>query len=129
MDPAISPGGQLSTLTKRVAQRLFRIGENRLELLLVELQEERQCLLHFLLLALGAAVFGILAGVALSGLVVVALWQYSPAGALLLLAALYSVAALLLYRRLTALGHDWQPLADTLDQIRKDRVCLEKELS
>jgi uncharacterized membrane protein YqjE len=128
MQPATSKGGQLVATSKRFAQRLFTIGENRLELLIVEIQEERQHLLHFLLLALSAAVLGILAGVALSLLIVVSLWERSPAAALLVLTTFYSATAVLLYRQLSALRRDWQPLAATLDQLRKDRACLEKDL-
>jgi uncharacterized membrane protein YqjE len=47
MEPAASNAGQLVAASKRFAQRLFTIGENRLELLIVEIQEERQHLLHF----------------------------------------------------------------------------------
>ena len=129
MKPATSNGEQLVATWKRFARRLFIIGENRLELLIVEIQEERQRLLHFLLLVLGVAVFGILAGVALSLLIVVSLWERSPAAALLVLTSFYSATAVFLYRRLAALRRDWQPLAATLDQLRKDRACLEKDLT
>jgi uncharacterized membrane protein YqjE len=128
MESATSNDGQLVARSRRFAQRLFIIGENRLELLIVEIQEERQTLLHFLLLALGAGVFGILAGVALSLLIVVSLWERSPAAALLVLASFYSAMAVFLYRRLTALRRNWRPLDATLDQLRKDRACLEKDL-
>jgi uncharacterized membrane protein YqjE len=128
MEPATSPGAQLVATSKRFAQRLFTIGENRLELLIVEMQEERQRLLQFVLLALGAAVFGMLAGVALSLLIVVSLWERSPAAALLVLTTFYSAAAVFLYMRLNSLRRDWQPLAATLDQLGKDRACLEKDL-
>ena len=128
MEPAAFHVEQLVATSKRFARRLFTIGENRLELLILEMQEERQHLLRFLLLALGAAVFGILAGVALSVLIVVWLWTLSPAAALLVLIAFYSGKALCLYRRLAALRRDWRPLASTLDQLRKDRACLEKKL-
>jgi uncharacterized membrane protein YqjE len=129
VEPATSKDRQLATTSKQFARRLFIIGENRLELLIVEIQEERQRLLHFLLLALSAAVFGILAGVALSLLIVVSLWELSPAAALLVLTSFYAATAGLLYRRLAALRRDWRPLAATLDQLRKDRACLEKDLA
>lgn len=51
------------------------IGENRLELLLVEAQEERERIVHALLLLLGVAVFGLLAAAALTGAIVVWLWE------------------------------------------------------
>lgn len=49
-------------------------SENRLELLAVEVQEERERLLHALLLALGVAAFGLLAGLTLTAAVAVVLW-------------------------------------------------------
>lgn len=126
MEPSVSKGGDLVATSKRFAKRLFTIGENRLELLIVEIQEERQHLLNYLLVALGAAVFGILAGVALSLLIVVSLWELSPASALLVLTGFYLATAVFLYRRLSALRRDWHPLSATLDQLRKDRACLEQ---
>jgi uncharacterized membrane protein YqjE len=116
---------QLATTSKTFARRLLIIGENRLELLTLEVQEARVRLLHAILLALGAAAFGLLAGVALTGVVVVLFWQFSPVAVLLALTGLYGAAAGILYRRLTALLHDWQNLPATLDQLRKDRACLE----
>jgi uncharacterized membrane protein YqjE len=105
------------------------IGENRLELLTVEVQEERERLLHAFLLALGVAAFGLLASLTLTAAIVVLLWQYSPFAVLLTLTGLYGVAAVCLYRRLTLLLRDWQTLSATLDQLRKDRACLEKTLA
>jgi uncharacterized membrane protein YqjE len=105
------------------------IGENRFELLMVEVQEERERLLHAILLALGMAGFGLLAGVALTGAIVVLLWELSRVAALLVLTCLYGATAVCLYRRLTLLLRDWQSLPATLDQLRKDRACLDKDLT
>lgn len=128
MEPSPTPAGQLFERSKRFARRLLMIGENRFELLMVEVREERERLLHAILLALGAATFGLLAGVALTGAIVVLLWELSRVAALLVLASLYGAAAVCLYRRLTLLLRDWQNLPATLDQLRKDRVCLENHL-
>jgi len=116
---------QLAATLRQFARTLLTIGENRLELLTVEVQEERERLLHAFLLALGVAAFGLLAGVALTGALVVLLWAVSPVGVLLGLTILYGAAAFYLFRRLTGLLRDWQTLSATLDQLRKDRVCLE----
>jgi uncharacterized membrane protein YqjE len=113
---------------KNIARRLLTIGENRLELLTVELQQDRERLLRAFVLALGAAVFGLLAGMTLTAALAYLLWTYSPAAALLTLTALYGLAAAYLYRRLTRLLRDWRTLPATLDQLRKDRECLEKIL-
>jgi len=118
--------GQLAASSKQFARRLLIIGENRLELLAVEVQEERERLLHAFLLALGVAAFGLLAGIALTTLVVVLFWKSSPAFALGVMTVLYGTTTVYLYRRLAALLRDWQTLSGTLDQLQKDRACLEE---
>jgi uncharacterized membrane protein YqjE len=129
MEMAPTNGGVLVETSKRFARRLLAVGENRFELLMVEVQQERGRLLHAILLALGVAAFGLLTGVALTGSIVVLLWELSRAAALLVLTGLYGAAAVCLYRRLTRLLRDWQNLPATLDQLRKDRACLEKYLT
>lgn len=119
---------QLAATSKHFVRRLATIGENRLELLTVEVQQERERLLLAFLLALGVAAFGLLAGITLTAAIVVLLGAWSPVAVLLTLTGLYGVAAIGLYRRLTGLLRDWQTLSATLDQLRKDRVCLEKIL-
>ena len=129
MEPAPTSAGQLVETSKRFARRLLTIGENRFELLMLEVQEERERFLHAILLALGVAAFGLLAGVALTGAIVVLLWELSRVAALLVLTGLYGATAVFLYRRLTLLLRDWQNLPASLDQLRKDRACLEKNLT
>jgi len=128
MEPGTVNLGQLAATSKRFARRLLTIGENRFELLMVEVQEERVRLLRAIVLALGAAAFGLLAGVALTGTIVVLFWNFSPVAVLLALTGLYGTAAVFLYRRLTVVLSDWQNLPATLEQLRKDRACLEKTL-
>ena len=120
---------QVVDSSKRFARRLFTAGENRLELLVIEVQEERERLLHSILLTLGVAAFGFLALLALNAAVVILLWNYSPVAVLLGFAGLYAVLAAWLYRRLTRLLGDGKMLAATLDQLRKDRECLDEDLT
>ena len=122
-------GGRVVEAAKRFARRLLTTGENRLELLMVEMQEERERLLRTILLALGVAAFGLLAGAAATGAIVVLLWDVSRVLALVVLACLYGATAACLYRRLALSLRDWQSLPATLDQLRKDRACLEQNLS
>jgi uncharacterized membrane protein YqjE len=129
MEPAASGAGKLVEMSKRFARRLLIIGENRLELLMVEVSEERERVRHAFLLALGAAVFGLLAGLTLTAAIVIGLWAYSPVAVLLALTGLYTAAGIFLYRRLAGLLCDWQSLSASLDQLRKDRACLEKTLA
>jgi uncharacterized membrane protein YqjE len=119
---------QLAATSKTLARRLLMIGENRLELLAVEMQEGRERLLRAFLLALGAAAFGLLAGLTLTGAIAILLWSWSPSAVLLILTGLYGAAAVFLYRRLTVLLRDWKNLPATLDQLKKDCACLGKTL-
>jgi uncharacterized membrane protein YqjE len=116
---------QLGTTSKTFARRLLTIGENRLELLTVEVQEERERLLHAFLLALGVATFGLLAGLTLTAAVAVLLWAWSPLAVLLILTGLYAAAGICLYRQLIGVMRNWQTLSASLDQLRKDRASLE----
>jgi uncharacterized membrane protein YqjE len=125
MEPAPTQSGQLVETAKRFARRLLTIGENRFELLMVEVQEERERLLRVILLALGVAAFGLLAGLTLTAVLVVLLWPYSPVTVLLTLTGLYGAVAVWLHRRLTGILHRWENLPATLEQLKKDRACLE----
>jgi uncharacterized membrane protein YqjE len=121
--------GQLARSSKHIARRLLTIGENRLELFRVELQEERERILLACLLALAMAVFGLLASMTLTAAIVVWLWPYSHLAALLSLTGLYGVAVVCLWWRLSGLLRDWESFSASLDQVRKDRACLEKILA
>jgi len=120
---------QLATNTKWFVRRLAIIGQNRLELLAVEMQEGRERVLHAVLLALGVAAFGLLAGITLTAAVADLLWAYSPLAVLLTLTGVYGAAGFYLYRRLIGLLENWHTLSATLDQIQKDRACMEKFLA
>jgi hypothetical protein len=45
------------------------------------------------------------------------------------LTGVYGAVGIFLYRRLTGLMRDWQTLAASLEQLRKDRLCLENLLA
>ena len=115
---------QLAATSKQMARRLLTLGENRLELLAVEIQEERERLMRAFVLALALAVFGLLAGLTLTAAIVLS-FPNSPVAALLTLTVIYATTAIILYRRVLGLLRDWQSFAATLDQFRKDRQCLE----
>jgi uncharacterized membrane protein YqjE len=117
-----------ASVSQRFARRLLTIGENRLQLLTVEVQEEREHLLHAILLALGVAAFGLLAGVAATAAVVFLLSAFSPVLVLAVLAGLYGIAGVCLCWRLGALLRGWRTLPASVDQFRKDITCLEQTL-
>ena len=119
----------LTDSARRLAQRIFIICENRLQLLLVEAQEERERVLSAISMAMIIAVFGMLAGMAVTLLVAVAFWECHPAIALLVLSVIYVGVALFFYAKLMRLQRDWQSLPTTIEQLKKDRECLEKHLN
>jgi uncharacterized membrane protein YqjE len=128
MEAPSDSGPNLADSTKRIAQRAFVIVENRLQLLMVEAQEERERILKAMLMAMAAVAFSLLAGVTVTVIVAVAFWNCHPIIALLVLAALYIAGAILFGVKLMKLQRDWQTLPETIDQLRKDHECLEKQL-
>ena len=133
IDPAMEEStvslGQLAETSKHFAQGLLTIGENRLELLAVEVQEGRERLLRAFLLALGMAAFGMLAGITFTAAIVILLRACSPLAVLATLTVLYGAAAVWLCRKLGGLLRDQHTLSDSLDQLRKDGECLKKILA
>jgi uncharacterized membrane protein YqjE len=128
MEQAKPNEGGLVDSSEHLARRLLTIGENRVELLIVELQEERERCLRALALTLGAAAFGFFAVLALNAAIVICLWKFSQAGVLLTLAALYAAGAFALARQLKRVLRNWSSLSATLEELRKDRKCLEEDL-
>lgn len=115
---------ELVGASRRAAQRTLDIGANRLELLIVELQEERDRLVLTVVMALGAATLALLAGIAFTLGVMVLLWEHSPALAMGVLMLLYGAGAAYLYLRVMRLQRNCEMFAATLEQLRKDRECL-----
>ena len=128
METSEASPGPFAAASKHFARRLLTIGENRLELLMLEMQEQRERFLRGILLALGVATLGLLAAVTLTAALVLLL-PVSPAILLLLMAALYGGTAALFYKRLLVLIRDWENFPATLDQLRKDHACLEQSLT
>jgi len=120
---------QIATTGRRVAQRLLTIGGNRFELLALELQEERDRMIHAVVLVLGIAALGLLAAMSITAAVVIAWWASSPFIVLLSLAGAYVVAGLLLYFRLTSVLRNGQAFSATMEQLSKDRACAEGLMS
>lgn len=119
----------MGTASGRLAERALAICENRVELLLVELQEERDQMLRAFWLGLVVGISGLMAGVAVSVAIAIACWPWSPLGAMLILTALYASLAFIFNAKLARLRRDWTTLPATLDELKKDRECLARHLS
>lgn len=119
----------LAGTSKRMLYRVLAVLENRLDLLVLEAQEERERVLGALVLVAGMMVFALLAGIALTAAILVLFWQQSPFVPLLILIAIYVGITVWLYTRFQKLRARWDTLPATIDQLRKDRQCLEKALN
>lgn len=124
MDPFEVSADRLGIASKQCARRLLDIGQNRLDLLTLEIQEGFAQAVQAVLLALGMAVLGLLGAMTLTAALVVQLWALSPVGVLLGLSLLYGIGGWLLQRRLGRLLQEWRLLDASMDQLRKDRACL-----
>ena len=126
MEGATDCAEQTVANSKVVARRFLTIGENRLELFMMEAQEERERIMRAILLDLGAVAFGFLAAVALGAAIVVLMWEVSPVVVFLTVTVFHGAAAAILSRRFTFFLRNWQNLPATFDRLGKDRECLEK---
>jgi uncharacterized membrane protein YqjE len=99
------------------------IFQNRSELLMVELQEERERLRAIIFLVAGIAVLGFLGGITLTVLIALTVGKYALE-ALFILTAIYLCGAMFLYIKLARLLHDHESFSATRDQLDKDREWL-----
>jgi uncharacterized membrane protein YqjE len=129
MDSASDSAHHLADASKRLAHQTLVICENRIQLLLLEIQEERDRIFRAFWLSLGVAIFVLLAGVALTALITVACWNWSPVAALSILVVLYGGLAAFLYAQLVRLRREWDSFSATFNELRKDRECLKRNLN
>ena len=123
------PPDDLPQAARRLGLGLLAMCRNRFELISVELQEERARLIQALLMTLGIAVLGLLAGISLTGAVAILLWKHSPGLVLIGMAAIQASSAWFLYRNLSRLLNIWTPMQGSLQQLEQDREALQRILS
>jgi uncharacterized membrane protein YqjE len=125
-EPGDSGKGVFASL-RRLLKTSFAIAQNRLELFLVELQQERLQLFETLLL-LGVVL--ILAGMSLlvfTVTVVVLCLRADRLGPVVLLMLVYLVATGIAGWRLRLRLKGWAPFSATVAELKKDKVCLEEK--
>jgi len=120
-----SPG--LFSSVKRLLNTALAAVENRIELFLVELREERFRLFEVLWLGVAAAVLGFMALLTVTVTLVVIFWDSARVPVLVALSAVYSVAAIGVFFWLKARLRNWSSFSSTLTELKKDRACLEDE--
>lgn len=105
--------------------RMFDVGKDavgtRLQLLLLELEEEKYRFIEGLIWTFVTMALGLVALILVSFTIVVLLWETARIPTLVLMTLLYFLAAFLIYRGLKSrLKYAPPPFADTLKQLKKD---------
>jgi uncharacterized membrane protein YqjE len=118
-------GGWLAT-GKRILRTIYGLAQTRVELFLVELQEERIRLFDALLLVSACVVCSFMALALLTLTVVVIFWEQHRILVLVLLTLTYAVGAGWSYWRLRRRLAEWQSFSATVEEFKKDQACLEK---
>jgi uncharacterized membrane protein YqjE len=112
---------------RRLGAGILAIFQNRLELLFVELHEDRIRLVETLLLVVAVVALGLFTALLAAAAIIVLVWSELHVTGLFILSAVGLVATLLAGWRLNVRLKNWPILPGTLEQLKKDRECLENK--
>ena len=112
---------------KRGADTVLATVQNRVELFALELREEKCRLIEAAVLVAALVALGTLTLTLLTFTIVVLLWDTAREATLITLSVAYLVATGLVARALAVRLKNRAPLSATLEELRKDRVCLSTE--
>ena len=120
-----SSNGLLASL-RRLMDTGLGLAQNRLELLSVELQEEKHRLVELLALIFTTVALGLMALIVISFTIVVLFWENGRLPVLIVLSVLYIAATVWASFRLRAFMRNGdRPLRSSLEELTKDRECLQ----
>ena len=120
-----SPG--LFSSVKRLLTTALAGVENRIELFLIELRQARLRIFDVVLLGCAAAIMGFMALLMVTVTLVVIFWDSARVPVLVALSACYSLATIGIFWRMKARLRNWSFFSVTLDELKKDRACLEEK--
>ena len=125
MDESKKPSGGLLSSLRRLIDTGLGLAQTRLELLSVELQQEKNRLIEVLAWMLIAVVLGLMALILVSFSLVVLFWDSARVVVLVLLCVLYvGGATWAVQRARKTLKQSRAPLKDSIEELKKDRACL-----
>ena len=124
-EPAEKTPGLLGSL-RRLLRTALSIAHNRLELVLVELLEERTRLFEAFLLAGVVLAFGAMALVMITFTVVAVFWENHRVAVLVSLGFFYLVVTLVAYWRLRHRLKHWPAFSATVAELKKDKAWLDE---
>jgi len=112
---------------RRLLKTVAAIAENRIELFLLEWQEERWRLFEALILAGIVLLLALMTLMVATVAVVVICISTGHLGLVVALGLVYLIATVACAWRLRSRMKNWAPFTGTLGEIKKDRACLEEK--
>jgi uncharacterized membrane protein YqjE len=109
----------------RLTKTVLAIAQNRLDLLLVELQEEGWRFFDALLLTGAVLIFGLMTLMVPTIAIIVLCVKADRLDLLAALVLLYLAATVICIWRLRTRLKNWAPFSATLDELKKDKACLD----
>ncbi len=109
---------------RTILDTVLATAQNRVELLAVELQEEKCRWIEALLCATAVAAFGMMALSLVTFTIVILFWDNGRLPALIGLSVLYLIGTALAWRALQSRLRARNAFSATLDEIKQDRSCL-----
>ena len=111
----------------RLLKAVLAIAQNRLELLLVELREERWRFFDALLWAGVVLILALMTLMAATIAIVVVCVKADRLDLVVALVLLYLAATILSFWRLRVRLKNWAPFSVTLTELKKDKACLDEK--
>ena len=112
---------------RRLLKTVLAIAQNRLELLLVELQQERWRFFDALLLAGAVLILAAMTLMLATLTLVVVCLRAGRLDLLVALMLLYLAATIVGFWRLRTRLKNWAPFSATLTELKKDKACLDEK--
>jgi uncharacterized membrane protein YqjE len=125
-EPGESTPGIVASLG-RLLKTVLAIAHNRLELFLVECQEERWRFFDALLMAGVALVLALMTLMAATFTIVVICIRADRLDLVVALVLVYLAATILAIWRLRSRLMNWVPFSATLAELKKDKACLDEK--
>jgi uncharacterized membrane protein YqjE len=127
MDEQEAAPPSLPETLRRLGAAALAIFQNRLELLVVELHEDRIRLFEALLLLVAIVALGLLTLMLAVAGVIALVWHSFGVPGLFILSGIGLITTLLVGWRLHLRLKNWPLLPGTMEQLKKDRECLENK--
>jgi uncharacterized membrane protein YqjE len=124
--PTEHPPGVVAS-SRRLWRTILAMAENRIELLLVELEEERRRAVQALLMGVALGALGLMTLLVATFSLVFVVSEEDRAGVLLVLSACYALATAAAYWRLHRLLGNWSAFSASLAEFRKDKAWMQEE--